>query len=97
VTFTPALPAPCQGATARPHREPHGTRNGAAGSGEVTDMRIAVTAAVLLLALTACNDDGVTYNSCAEASQAGKAPLHKGDPGYSAKLDRDGDGVACDQ
>jgi hypothetical protein len=27
---------------------------------------------------------------------AGKAPLHKGDPGYSTKLDRDGDGIACD-
>lgn len=38
----------------------------------------------------------VVYSSCAEATAAGKAPIHKGEPGYSAKLDRDGDGVACD-
>lgn len=37
------------------------------------------------------------YSSCAEAEAAGKAPLHRGDPGYIAELDRDGDGVACDQ
>lgn len=37
----------------------------------------------------------VTYASCADVRAAGKAPLHRGDPGYSSKLDRDGDGVAC--
>lgn len=40
---------------------------------------------------------GVTYASCADVEAAGKAPLHRDDPGYSAKLDRDGDGTACDQ
>lgn len=38
----------------------------------------------------------VAYSNCAEVEAAGKAPLHKGDPGYSSKLDRDGDGTACD-
>lgn len=38
----------------------------------------------------------VTYANCAEVKAAGKAPLHKGDPGYSSKLDRDGDGLACE-
>jgi outer membrane biosynthesis protein TonB len=38
----------------------------------------------------------VTYTSCAEVRAAGKAPLHRGDPGYSRELDRNGDGVACD-
>ena len=38
----------------------------------------------------------VEYASCAAAKEAGAAPLHKGDPGYSEKLDRDGDGVACE-
>lgn len=38
----------------------------------------------------------VTYANCAAVVSAGKAPLHKGDPGYSAKLDRDGDGIACE-
>ena len=27
---------------------------------------------------------------------AGKAPLYKGQPGYDSHLDRDGDGVACE-
>lgn len=38
----------------------------------------------------------VSYRSCAEARAAGAAPLHRGDPGYSSRLDRDGDGVACE-
>jgi hypothetical protein len=41
-------------------------------------------------------DDNVTYASCAAVREAGKAPLHRGDPGYSNKLDRDGDGIACE-
>jgi hypothetical protein len=66
---------------------------------------IATTAAVLLLAGCGASQDksasqtsspGVTYKSCAEAQAAGKAPLHKGDPGYSTALDRDGDGTACE-
>jgi hypothetical protein len=36
------------------------------------------------------------YGSCAEARAAGAAPLYAGQPGYSRKLDRDGDGVACE-
>jgi hypothetical protein len=36
-----------------------------------------------------------TYANCAEVRKAGAAPLHKGDPGYSTKFDRDGDGIAC--
>jgi hypothetical protein len=38
----------------------------------------------------------VSYKNCAEVRAAGKAPLHRGDPGYSRKLDKNGDGVACD-
>jgi hypothetical protein len=38
----------------------------------------------------------VAYASCDEVRAAGKAPLHVGAPGYSSKLDRDGDGTACD-
>jgi hypothetical protein len=36
------------------------------------------------------------YPNCAAVRAAGKAPLHRGDPGYSGKLDRDGDGIACE-
>ncbi|MGO2655640.1 MAG: GmrSD restriction endonuclease domain-containing protein [Pseudoclavibacter sp.] len=38
----------------------------------------------------------VTYKNCAAVRAAGKAPLYAGQPGYAAKLDRDGDGVACE-
>lgn len=39
--------------------------------------------------------ESVAYRTCADVKKAGKAPLHKGDPGYSRSLDRDGDGIAC--
>lgn len=38
----------------------------------------------------------VSYANCTEARNAGAAPLYRGDPGYSSRLDRDGDGVACE-
>ncbi|WP_301123055.1 MULTISPECIES: excalibur calcium-binding domain-containing protein [Mycolicibacterium] len=36
------------------------------------------------------------FSSCDAARAAGAAPLHRGFPGYSPALDRDGDGVACE-
>jgi endonuclease YncB( thermonuclease family) len=36
------------------------------------------------------------FANCDAAKAAGVAPLHRGEPGYSTKLDRDGDGVACE-
>ena len=39
----------------------------------------------------------VHYKNCDEVKEAGAAPLYEGDPGYSSKLDRDGDGVACEK
>lgn len=36
------------------------------------------------------------YANCTEVREAGAAPIYSGDPGYSSKLDRDGDGVACE-
>lgn len=38
----------------------------------------------------------VYYGSCDEARAAGAAPLYRGDPGYRPGLDRDDDGVACE-
>lgn len=38
----------------------------------------------------------ITYKNCAEVREAGAAPLFEGEPGYSKKLDRDGDGIACE-
>ena len=42
------------------------------------------------------NED-VYYKNCAEARAAGAAPIRRGQPGYRAALDRDGDGVACER
>jgi hypothetical protein len=39
----------------------------------------------------------VVYQNCGEVRAAGKAPLHRGDPGYTAELDRNGDGTACER
>lgn len=38
----------------------------------------------------------VSYGSCADVRAAGAAPIYQGQPGYSRKLDRDGDGIACE-
>jgi len=38
----------------------------------------------------------VYYANCDAVRAAGKAPLHRGDPGYREGLDRDNDGVACE-
>jgi hypothetical protein len=36
------------------------------------------------------------FRSCKQAKAAGAAPLRRGQPGYSKSLDRDGDGIACE-
>ncbi|WP_245269664.1 excalibur calcium-binding domain-containing protein [Ensifer sp. WSM1721] len=35
-------------------------------------------------------------SNCTAARAAGAAPIRAGEPGYRRKLDRDGDGVACE-
>lgn len=37
-----------------------------------------------------------SYRNCSEARAAGAAPLYRGQAGYNPRLDRDGDGVACE-
>lgn len=39
---------------------------------------------------------GEYYSNCSQARAAGAAPIREGEAGYSRKLDRDGDGVACE-
>lgn len=41
-------------------------------------------------------DENIHFSSCKEAWANGYADIHEGEPGYSAKLDRDHDGVACE-
>ncbi len=36
------------------------------------------------------------YANCSAARAASAAPIHRGEPGYRAGLDRDGDGVGCE-
>jgi Excalibur calcium-binding domain/Protein of unknown function (DUF1524) len=38
----------------------------------------------------------ISYANCTAVRAAGAAPIHRGDPGYASKLDRDGDGVGCE-
>lgn len=42
------------------------------------------------------SNDDVYYANCTEVRDASASPIHKGDPGYSSNLDRDGDGVGCE-
>jgi hypothetical protein len=38
----------------------------------------------------------VYFANCSAARAAGAAPVMRGQPGYSRKLDRDNDGVGCE-
>ncbi|NIK75688.1 uncharacterized protein YceK [Paenibacillus castaneae] len=53
-------------------------------------------AAVSPTAVPTKEPEAVVYANCAAVRAAGAAPIHKGDPGYSRKLDRDGDGIGCE-
>lgn len=37
-----------------------------------------------------------SYRNCAAARAAGAAPIYRGQPGYGAHMDGDGDGIACE-
>ena len=41
-------------------------------------------------------DESIHFSSCKEAWENGYADIHKGEPGYSATLDKDHDGIACE-
>ena len=63
--------------------------------------KILTLATITTLALTLATAphamaDEPYYKNCAAAREAGAAPLHRGDPGYSTNPDRDGDGIACE-
>src|SRR5690606_20387285 len=36
------------------------------------------------------------FKNCTAARDAGAAPVYRGQPGYASHLDRDGDGVGCE-
>ena len=51
---------------------------------------------VLAPAIEPAPPQTVYWRNCSEARAAGAAPVYRGSPGYSRKLDRDGDGVGCE-
>lgn len=46
--------------------------------------------------LSSTDANAVTFRSCSEAWSQGYGDIKRGEDGYSSKLDRDGDGVACE-
>lgn len=42
-------------------------------------------------------EENIHFSSCREAWENGYSDIHRGEPGYSSKLDRDGDGIACER
>ena len=46
--------------------------------------------------VSAGSESSVFYSGCREVRAAGAAPLHRGQPGYRAGMDGDGDGIACE-
>lgn len=64
-------------------------------------MRRVILVMTLMLFVSGCAfscgvNSSSGYKSCEEARNAGEAPLHSADAGWNSKLDRDGDGVACE-
>ena len=59
--------------------------------------RIAAEAATVQKAPAAKSGGSVSYKNCDAVRAAGAAPILAGQPGYSSKLDRDGDGVGCEK
>ncbi|MDQ3483214.1 MAG: excalibur calcium-binding domain-containing protein [Pseudomonadota bacterium] len=47
-------------------------------------------------AVAGARSRGGAFANCSAARAAGAAPVRRGDPGYGAHLDRDGDGVGCE-
>ena len=49
-----------------------------------------------LFSKVAVAEENIHFSSCKEAWARGYSDMREGEPGYSAKLDRDHDGVACE-
>ena len=59
------------------------------GNGVACEGTVAVAAAT-------ASSDSVYYDSCDAARAAGQGPIARGEPGYRAALDPNGNGVACE-
>ncbi len=59
-------------------------------------MSLATLSVLALFSQPVLAEENIHFSSCKEAWANGYSDLHEGGPGYSAKLDRDHDGVACE-
>ncbi|MFS9292413.1 excalibur calcium-binding domain-containing protein [Streptococcus mitis] len=59
-------------------------------------MSLATLSVLALFSQPVLAEENIHFSSCKEAWANGYSDLHEGDSGYSAKLDRDHDGVACE-
>ena len=59
-------------------------------------MSLATLPVLALFSQPVSAEENIHFSSCKEAWANGYADIHKGEPGYSARLDRDHDGVACE-
>ena len=59
-------------------------------------MSLAALPVLALFSQPVLAEEDIHFSSCKEAWANGYSDLHEGDPGYSAKLDRDHDGLACE-
>ena len=75
-----------------------GARQAQAAADAEARTRVAAEAAAVTAEAPAQSAVGsASYPSCDAVRAAGADPIHAGEPGYSSKLDRDGDGVACER
>jgi hypothetical protein len=92
------LPSTGRGAPVE-HAPPPGTRSAPAAEDSST-RELATTrpgADAGATSAAPATSSTVYYQNCNKAERAGAAPLHPGDPGYRDKLDKDGNGIACDE
>ena len=61
-------------------------------------LKVTVTSlsVLTLFSQVAVAEENIHFSSCKEAWAHGYSDMREGEPGYSAKLDRDHDGVACE-
>ena len=59
-------------------------------------MSLATLPVLALFSQPVSAEENIHFSSCKEAWANGYSDIHEGEPGYSAKLDRDHDGVACE-
>lgn len=63
----------------------------------ITLAALAVVVFAYLSGTSTGSGQSASYANCSEARAAGAAPLSRGEPGYGSHLDRDSDGIACEE